>query len=99
MLTFEDCLRECIGNLEFVRGFDRLCGTDLAGARRRGVLTAMVDEATGFGEERRREDVGRFVAFVHETVWRRLPPGARAPEVVEMLEGMSIHDLMGGDER
>lgn len=95
MLTFEECVDSCLGNRDFVSEFDRLCGTCLGGQREGSPVERMIDQATGFDEERRREDLEKFVAFVHETVWLRLPASSRAPQLVEPPPGRSFLELVG----
>lgn len=95
MVTFEDCVESCLRDQSFLTEFDRLAGTRLAGLRGRNVVVAMVDDATGFpGEESERRDLRKLVAFVYETIWLRLPEGARAPQVVEPPPGGSFRELM-----
>lgn len=95
MVTFEQCVGECLRNREFVTEFDRLWGTSLGGVRGRNVVVAMVDQAAGFDEERSRRDMEKFVAFVYETVWLRLDPSERAPQEVRPPAGKSFAELVG----
>ena len=63
VITFEECVRATLANLEFVREYDRLRGTNLS-CRGTG-LDLMIDEASG----RMEADVREFMAFVHAHVW------------------------------
>jgi hypothetical protein len=96
MLTFQECVDECLGNPEFVRGFDRITQSSLGPGEVRSPMAALVDQATGFDEIKRNQDHQKFVAFVYETVWCRLPAGAKDPtQVVEPPPGGSIEELLG----
>ena len=65
-MTFYDCLMECVGNRELVKGFDRLRGTNLSMSG--PPINLMVDEATG----KQREDMNKFIEFCWDCVWTRL---------------------------
>jgi hypothetical protein len=94
LTTFEECIETCLNNRDFVTEFNRVCGTDLGVFRGRSVIATMIDQATGYDEERSRRDMEKFVAFVYETMWLRLPLSSRAPQVVEPPLGRSIRELM-----
>lgn len=68
-MTFEECVIECAKNRELVENFDRLTGSTLSQVGHRAPLDQMIDEATG----RDAESCRRFIAFVWECVWTRLP--------------------------
>lgn len=91
MLTFEECCHQCLADLKFVKEFDRLTGCSLAELK--SPINAMVDEATG----KTKWDMRKFVAFVYETVWLRLPP-TMLKEKIEPPEGQSFRELMHADE-
>lgn len=73
-LSFEECVQQCVANVEFVREFDRLHGTNVAG--RGSPLEYEIDLVSG----RIDDDLHKFVVFVHRYVWSRLPPETREPE-------------------
>ena len=80
---------------DFVQEFDRITGCHLAAKDLRSPIVAMVDQATGFEEQQKELDRRKFVAFVYETVWLRLPEGSKDPtEVVESPSGGSFAELM-----
>lgn len=64
-MTFPDVVMECFDNAEFVHHFNRLMGCSVAV----GGITGAVDEATG----KRGDDLRKFVEFVREYIWERLP--------------------------
>jgi hypothetical protein len=78
-LTFVDTLLYCISTPELVSEFNRLSGCSL-GVDKRSPLERMIDKATGY-EAVRKETVNsefeKFVEFVYEFVWTRLPPDER----------------------
>lgn len=94
MMTFLECLEECLESDEFVREFDRLAGCHLARPEERPSIVAMVDAATGFDDAKHKLEIRKFVAFVYEVVWLRLSPRVRA-EVVRPPPGQSFAELMG----
>jgi hypothetical protein len=64
-LTFNEDLLEASKNPEFVKEFDRLCGTNLS---HKGTgLDLEIDKASG----RLDSDLKLFVKFVYEHVWLR----------------------------
>lgn len=69
-VTFLGCVREAARQPGLVREFDRLAGTHLSKIAERSPLDAMIDEATG----RDREAILKFLDFVYECVYTRLPP-------------------------
>lgn len=70
-MTFAACVREAFAQRELVVEFDRLSGSNL---RQRGTpLDLEIDRASG----RLDADAERFVAFVRDAVWFRLPPEQR----------------------
>lgn len=94
MLKFEQCVEMCLNEPEFVAGFNKLAKANLGKQLRSGIL-AMVDQATGFDEIKEQENLKKFVAFVYETVWTRLPIEARDPtQVVTPPEGYSFAELI-----
>ncbi len=68
-MTFQDCVLECSKNKSLVSEFDRLQGTHLSSLDRRKPIEQMIDEATG----RDRAALEKFVCFVYECVWIRIP--------------------------
>jgi hypothetical protein len=68
-MTFAECVEFCARQEGLVREFDRLAGTHLSTVNRRSPLSAAIDEATGRDENAAR----KFVAFVWDCVWIRLP--------------------------
>lgn len=72
-MNFAECVNYCAANQEFVEGFDRLTDSHFSTVANRTPLDALIDEATG----RDRTAAFKFVAFVWETVWTRLPTEAR----------------------
>jgi hypothetical protein len=70
MMTFNECVLYCAGSRGLVAQFDRLTGSNLC--MRGTPVDLMVDEATG----RQREELVRFMAFVFECIWTRLPEEA-----------------------
>ena len=97
MLRFEEVVHECLGNEEFVREFDRFAGTHIGG-KPRDPMMILVDRATGFDELKTTNDYKKFVAFVYETVWTRLPNDAKdLSEIVHPPAGNSFQELMEND--
>ena len=95
MLKFQECVEECLGNKEFVMGFDRITSSTLGAKEARSPMAALVDQATGYDEVKMHENYQKFVAFVYETVWLRLPEGAKDPtQVVTLPAGGSIEELL-----
>lgn len=85
-------------NSEFVAEFNRLAGTRIGRSSSPSPIASLVDEATGYRDLKEREELIKFLAFVHETVWKRLPDGVRDPnQHVEPPEGQSFHDLFLND--
>lgn len=66
-MNFEEIVLECCRNQALVSEFDRLTGSNLS--LRGKPIELMVDQATG----KLADDVAKFVAFVYECVWLRLP--------------------------
>jgi hypothetical protein len=73
-VSYAECLSVASRTPALVAEFDRLAGTHLSALGRRSPLDAMIDEATG----RDREALARWMAFVYECVWCRLPEDVRA---------------------
>ena len=73
-ISWPECLATCATTPEFVAEFDRLAGCNLSG--RGSPLELQIDAATG----RLEADFARFVDFVRDCVWDRLPPDARMPD-------------------
>jgi len=95
MLTFKKCVEDCLATPDFVQEFDRLGGCHLMTKKPRNAIEAMVDEATGFGDQQLDLDMHKFIAFVYETVWLRLPAGAKDPtQKVSPPAGKSFAELM-----
>lgn len=65
-MTFKEVIIEASKNSEFVKEFDRLCGTNLS-LKGTG-LDLEIDKATG----RLDNDLKLFVEFVYENIWLRL---------------------------
>lgn len=68
--AFQACLRASFEAPELVAQFDRLYGANLV--TRQEPLAAMIDKATGKQED----DMRAFAAFVHDSVYLRLPSEA-----------------------
>jgi len=65
-MTFEQCVRQCLGIPELVEVYDKLRGTNL---RLRGSrFDLLIDESCG----RIAADVRGFIEFVWECIWTRL---------------------------
>jgi hypothetical protein len=95
MLTFQKCVEECLDNTDFVKEFDRLMGSSLGPKKAASPMEFLVDQTTGYDEVKRNQDLKKFVAFVHETVWIRLPDAAKDPtQVVTLPPGGSLEELM-----
>lgn len=73
-MTFEQVVAECLDNRELVAEFDRLNHTNIS--RRGTPLELQIDDASGKTED----DVRKFIEFVMECVWNRLPKEAREVE-------------------
>lgn len=65
--AFIACLHESIGAPELVKNFDRLYGCNLSGQGT--ALDRMIDKSTG----RIDGDMNKFVEFVHDCIYLRLP--------------------------
>ncbi len=66
-MTFEGCVAVAAANKELVAEFDRLNGSNLS---RKGLAIELaVDDATG----RTEDDVRKFIDFVWECIYTRLP--------------------------
>lgn len=99
MLTFKRVISECAADLDFVREFDRLTNSSFLVEDDRPAIVKMVDDATGYTDQKDQKNVQKFIAFVYETVWSRLPLEAKDPrEVVEPPPGGSLAELLA-DER
>lgn len=72
-LTFEECVQQSLADEEFVREFDRLFETNIAGTG--SVLEREIDWTSG----RTSDDLHKFVEFVHRYIWALLPPDVREP--------------------
>lgn len=95
MLQFKECVMESLGNQEFVKGFNRLTGSSLCLPSAQSPIEALIDEATGYADAKQEENVQKFLAFVYEVVWIRLPPEVKDPnDLSGPPEGKSFHDLM-----
>lgn len=70
-MTFRECVLECAKNMELVKSFDRLKGTNLS--QRGSQIELMVDQATG----RYKKEAIDFINFVYEVVWIRLPESSK----------------------
>jgi len=68
-MTFEECVIYCAGERELVAEFDRLYGANIGKLGLRSGIERMVDEATGYEADCCR----KFIAFVWDCVWTRLP--------------------------
>jgi hypothetical protein len=78
-LDFWYCVEVCAKEPEFVKGFNRLLGCHLFEKDSRSPIVRMIDESTGYQKEldkKEREEFHKFVLFVYETVWSRLPEDA-----------------------
>jgi hypothetical protein len=95
MVTFQECVFQCLENPDFVTEFDRLTGCNLAAKEDRSLIEIMVDDATGYEEKSGDLDLQKFIAFVYEVVWIRLSPRARAPQNVKPPPGRSFEELTG----
>jgi hypothetical protein len=71
-ITFCECLAVCTRTPGLVSEFDRLTGCNLSG--RGSPLELEIDRVTG----RMDADFARFVEFVRDCVWDRLPADAKA---------------------
>jgi len=73
-MTFHDCVMLCIGNQKLVKEFNRLCGCSI-GKDSRSVIERMIDQTTGHSPPPITDsDAQKFIAFVYECVWLRMPP-------------------------
>ncbi len=71
-MTFGECVIECAKHRELVEQFDRLRGTKLSKVGTGAPIERMIDEAT----DRYNDDAAKWVEFVWDFVWTRLPPEA-----------------------
>lgn len=55
---------------EIVANFDRLYDANLSTFGKRAPLEQMIDRATG----RERDTIHKWLTFVHDCIWTRLPP-------------------------
>ncbi|MBC8737077.1 hypothetical protein F6X40_09675 [Paraburkholderia sp. UCT31] len=79
-ISYLACLKESVGNSEFVAQFNRLTGLKLGESAMRSPLERCIDEATGHDDAvAAREDFAfrQFALFVKD-IWERLPPDERA---------------------
>jgi len=77
-MTFHECLMQCAGTPELVSQFNRLSGCSL-GRDSRSAIDKMIDKATGYQDEidqNNNDDMRKFINFVWDCVWLRLPPAA-----------------------
>lgn len=72
-MTFREVVLQAYDTPELLAEFDRLTGANLS--LKGSVLDIMIDEASG----KRAADLERFVAFVRDAVWDRLPPATPEP--------------------
>jgi hypothetical protein len=70
--AFANLVTYCASVPELVDQFNRLTGCNLGQSAKRTPLERAIDEATGYPGESE-ADMAAFVAFVHDTVWLRLP--------------------------
>lgn len=86
--AFLGCLREAAAAPELVRQFDRLYGADLSA--KRSPIERMVDQATGKLDD----DTAAFVAFVHDSIYLRVPDDVIAHMREKALRaGLTPEDL------
>jgi len=75
-ITFGKCVLYCLSNQELVKEFNRLTESSL-GEDKRSALEKMIDQATGYEKklfEQKDEEFVRFIGFVYDCVFSRLPP-------------------------
>ncbi len=68
-MTFNELVLFCAEHHDLLVEFDRLQGTHLSTFDKRKPIEQMIDEATGRDEDAMR----KFVDFVYEFVWLRVP--------------------------
>lgn len=76
-MTFQDVVMECFENTELRQQFERLYldGKPIVDYRPpRNGLEALVDKAAGYGPTVNEEAGRKFIKFVWNFVWTRLPP-------------------------
>ncbi len=74
-MQFLEVVHYCLREPAFIKGFNRLTGSTL-GEDNRVPIERAIDKATGYDQELSltdKENMGRFICFVWETVWTRLP--------------------------
>jgi len=77
-MTFNDVLLECCQQKELVDQFNRLTGCKVLSNiyDTRPPIVRMIDESTGYQkilDQKAHEDFTKFLAFVYDCVWIRLP--------------------------
>lgn len=71
-MSFTDAVVECAMLPEFVDNYNRLTGSNFKLYTARNPIEALVDKACGFkGFDE--DEVRKFMDFVYEYVWSRLP--------------------------
>jgi hypothetical protein len=68
-MTFRELVLFCAEFPDLLVEFDRLNGTNLSTFDKRKPIESMIDQATGRDEESMR----KFVDFVYEFIWMRVP--------------------------
>ena len=81
-MTFEKCCEICLGNEEFVAGFNRLTNSSL-GVKQTGI-NALVDKACGYDADK--EAIPEFVKLVWETIWIPMIMGKMNEKNLEEIE-------------
>lgn len=71
-MNFIECVLECARNEALVAEFNRLAGCKLGQSTTRTLIEKMVDDATGYAGESN-ADMAKFVDFVRDAIWLRLP--------------------------
>jgi hypothetical protein len=75
MSDFIDLAIRCSHQTELVREYDRLSGAAFGSVIKATGLNAAIDEASG----RTKDEWMKWMAFVFEFIWIRLPPECFAP--------------------
>lgn len=72
--SFSDVVLYCFDQKELVEQFNRLYGCSLAVVPPRSGIEALIDRACGHNPALNESDAQKFIRFVWDCIWTRLPP-------------------------
>ena len=90
-MRFDDCVRYCAEQPEFVQQFNRMTGCRLGERDPSTPIDALIDEATGCAAERKVKKAAEakmFEKFVYDAVWSCIDPADRQAGTADWLKGL-----------